>query len=370
MKKKKILFASSVHRFNDIRIYHKEILSLHNDYNIDLIATKSNSLRNDNLNIRIKLLPYPSNFYIRIYNNIKILFQGMKKQYEGFHFHDPELLIVAFILKIFKKKIIFDIHEDNLEVIKMRKWIPSFLKPILIKIFSYFEKLSVKKFDGVILAEDSYKKKFIQSKKIIIVRNYVKLLSKSIQRDSSNRNILYVGSITIQRGILDLIKSLRLLQQNNNSIGLFLIGNISEIDKSIIYDHINLLPHPKNVKIINFCDHDELKEYVKQSRVGVSPLRDNENYQNSIPTKILDYMNWGLPFVYSELKLSNKIFKKKSGGISYRLNDANDLFDKLFNVLFDDDLCKTLSIEGRNKIKEFSWESESKKLTNLYKKIF
>ena len=158
----------------------------------------------------------------------------------------------------------------------MRKWIPSFLKPILIKIFSYFEKLSVKKFDGVILAEDSYKKKFIQSKKIITVRNYVKLLSKSIQRDSSNRNILYVGSITIQRGILDLIKSLKLLQRNNNNIGLFLIGNISEIDKSIIYDHINLLPHPKNVKIINFCDHDELKEYVKQSRVGVSPLRDND----------------------------------------------------------------------------------------------
>ena len=252
----------------------------------------------------------------------------------------------------------------------MRKWIPSFLKPILIKIFSYFEELSVKKFDGVILAEDSYKKKFTQSKKIIIVRNYVKLLSKSIQRDSSNRNILYVGSITIERGILDLIKSLKLLQKKNNNIGLFLIGTISKIDKSIIYDHINFLPNPKNVKIIDFCNHDQLKQYVKKSKVGVSPLRDTENYRNSIPTKILDYMNWGLPFVYSELKLSKQIFKKKSGGISYRLNDANDLFEKLSKVLFDDNLCKILSTEGRNKIKEFSWESESKKLRNLYKKIF
>ena len=370
MKKKKILFASSVHRFNDVRIYHKEIFSLYNHYNIDLIATKSNFKANDNLNISIKLLPNPSNFFLRIYNNIQILLVGLRRQYDGFHFHDPELIIVAFILKIFKKKIIFDIHEDNLNVIKMRKWIPSFLKPVIIKLFSRLEKFAVKSFDGIILAEDSYKKKFFQSKKIITVRNYVKLLTNPIQTNFKNKNILYVGSITIERGILDLIKSLGLLQKKNKKIGLFLIGTISKIDKSIINNEISLLPYPENVEIINYCNYDELKKYVQKSKIGVSPLKNNENYQYSIPTKILDYMNWGLPYVFSELNLSKKLFKKKSGGISYELNDTYDLFKKLSKLLNDDQLCYKLSVDGRKKIKDFEWKTESKKLTNLYKKIF
>ena len=70
MKKKKILFASSVHRFNDIRIYHKEILSLHNDYNIDLIATKSNSLRNDNLTIESHLRQLNESDFLNLYKEI------------------------------------------------------------------------------------------------------------------------------------------------------------------------------------------------------------------------------------------------------------------------------------------------------------
>ena len=370
MKKKKILFASTIHRYDDIRIYYKEILSLYKDYDIDFIATGNYKKNVHSYNISIELLPIPSNLIKRIYNNFKIFFKALKGRYSGFHFHDPELILVGCIIKLFKIKIIYDIHEDNLNVIKIRKWIPFFLKPIISNIFNLIEKFAVKFFDGIILAEDSYKNNYIKSKKIVIVRNYVNLLSNHVDIDFNTRNILYVGSLTIERGILDIIKSMNLLQKNNIQTGLFLIGTISKSDEEIILKEINLLPNPNNVKLINYCNHNELIKYIKISKVGVSPLRDNENYQNSIPTKILDYMNWGLPYVYSELKLSKTIFKNNSGGLGYEINNINQLSEKLLILLNDKELCLKLRIQGRKRIKDFNWNNESKKLGNLYQKIF
>ena len=334
-----------------------------------MIATGNYKKNVHNYNISIELLPDPSNLTKRIHNNFLILFKALKGRYSGFHFHDPELILVGFIIKLFKTKIIYDIHEDNLNVIKIRKWIPFFLKPIISKIFYLIEKLAVKSFDGIILAEDSYKKNYIESEKIVIVRNYVNLLSNPVEIDFSTRNILYVGSLTIERGILDIIQSMNFLQKNNIQTGLFLIGTISQSDKKSILNEINILPNPNNVKLINYCNHNELRKYIKISKVGVSPLRYNENYQNSIPTKILDYMNWGLPYVYSELKLSKKIFKNNSGGIGYQINNINELSEKLLIVLNDIELCLKLRSEGRKRIKDFDWNNESTKLINLYQKI-
>ena len=47
-----------------------------------------------------------------------------------YHFHDPELMLFAFFLKLRHKKVVYDIHEDLTKQILIKNYIPSFFKKI------------------------------------------------------------------------------------------------------------------------------------------------------------------------------------------------------------------------------------------------
>jgi glycosyltransferase involved in cell wall biosynthesis len=93
------------------------------------------------------------------------------------------------------------------------------------------------------------------------------------------------------------------------------------------------------------------------------------NYARSIPTKILDYMNWGMPFVYSRLELTDELFGHGSGGIGYTPGNVDELAGAIRCLLTDPALHQGLRREAREKVNKFAWESEEAALFRLYDDI-
>ena len=366
--KPKILLASSLHRWNDVRIFHKEACSLAIKYDVTVMGVASESISNSG-EIRILTLPRPTSLLRRFLNGCKVLEESVSGGYAIFHFHDPELLWIGFVVKLFRIKVIYDVHEDTRAAAQIREWIPQLLRGILGGLVHVFELFGQWIFNGVILAEDSYFSNFPANNKTVAIRNFVRVDDSALHFRNQSKRILYAGSVTVARGIGDLLDAVAILQREDPEIGATIIGSGPANDKKELEELRSRLPDPASVEFIDYIDFGKLKKFAQDCHLAVVPLRRTKNYERSIPTKILDYMNWGLPFVYSRLPLTEELFGQHSGGVGFEPGDVKDLARHLRRLLTEKNLYDQLRNEGKSKVVQFDWSNEEKTLFKLYDRV-
>ena len=127
----KVIIFTSVHRWDDVRIFKKQAQSLAHHYDVELHAPADFKYYEER-GVKVYGLPEWKKRTDR-FKIFKILFKRLKaSNAEIFHFHDPELIILGVYLTIFlRKKVIYDVHEENPKVPYSRAWIPRLLKPII-----------------------------------------------------------------------------------------------------------------------------------------------------------------------------------------------------------------------------------------------
>ena len=367
----RILLASTIHRWNDVRIYHKEAKSLSSNYDVTVMGVgEPDDLKVISVNISVILMPLPKSILQRINNALRILAKGISPQFHLIHFHDPELIWVGLILRLFRKKVIYDVHEDINAAVKIRRWIPQLFKGTIGYFAHIVELLGQQFFNGLIVAEDSYLALFNKNKNIISVRNYVRIKPNPILIDPNSKRILYIGSVTIARGVGDLLKAISLLQNRDKDIGAAIIGHCPNSELKILQKLKQELPNPNAVEIIRFIDFEKIQLFVSSCKLAVVPIRREKNYEESIPTKILDYMNWGIPYVYSRLKLTEELFGIDSGGIGFDPGNVIQLKNAIHRLLTDFNLHEKLTRDCRKKVNSFNWEYEEVKLFEFYENFF
>ena len=223
---KKICFLTSVHSVFDIRIFHKEAKTLVGaDYDLTLIAQHTKDEVVDG--IKIVALPKSKNRLERFFKTDFLLFKKAFHQKANiYHFHDPELILFALALKLFTgAKIIYDVHEDVLLDILSKDWIHMIIRKLVAISFDRLQKLASRKFDYIITVGDYVKENF---KKINpntgTVKNFPFLDNFKIEKTNNIFNIIYVGGLTPERGISQIIKAMEYLPDNAK---LMLLGNFS-----------------------------------------------------------------------------------------------------------------------------------------------
>ena len=171
---KKVCILTTVHPALDVRIFHKEAKTLASaGYNVTLIAQHDKEEIVEG--IKIIPLPKPKN---RLERFLKLDYLLLKKAFEQkadiYHFHDPELVSIGILLKLFRKKVIYDVHEDYEAKMLNKDWIPRFLRKSIAIGFGAFEKLFSKIFDYIIVADNVIYPKFrhFLINKMVIVRNF------------------------------------------------------------------------------------------------------------------------------------------------------------------------------------------------------
>ena len=166
-KRTRLLLVSSIHRWNDVRIYHKEAKSLASQYDVTVIGVTSPGTAV--AGISVIRLPEPLTVQRRLMNACRILREGMFGGARVIHFHDPELIWVGLLMKLILKKVVYDVHEELRAVVQIRNWIPFPLKGVIGFLGHTMELFGEWLFDGVILAEDSYLENFPQNDKTVVV---------------------------------------------------------------------------------------------------------------------------------------------------------------------------------------------------------
>jgi len=370
--KTRILMASSVHRWNDGRIYYKEARSLAKFADVRLIAVRSPEASEvPDGRIAVDLLPAKGlrlgdrkSLILRLKRIGMVTKTVLHHRYDVFHFHDPELIPVGWLAKLRGKKVIYDMHEDAFHVLTRREWIPKPLALIVGIIIRGLEFLNLLIYDRFILAEKAYAKVFT-AKKCFTVLNFP-IIEETFEPVRRRRNeslrMVYVGSITNMRGAEDILRSIRDLRVSGRNITLDLYGNVAEENlQAMIMAGIE----EGWLKYHGWIPGDTILRAIRRCHVGLSPLRDHPGYRYIWPTKVLEYVAAGLAIVASSLPGTTRLLKDLGCAVFYPPGDVEAL-KKAILSLYQEDIRVSLAENGAPKLRQYSWASQEAALVSMY----
>lgn len=362
--KKKITHISTVHPAFDTRIFYKECCSLADEgYEVNLIVTHT---KNEIVNgVNIIALSEIKNRVIRIiFKPWLAMIKALKTNSSVFHFHDPELIPVGIFLRLLGKKVVYDVHEDVSAQIINKHWIPSWARFTISKVFSVIESMSSRFFTGIVAATPFIGNKFKRINKNTINVNNYPLLSESSTYEFSEKepySICYIGGITKERGIIDLINAIE-----NTKIKLYLAGSFSD---SSLEKEVKSLNGWKNVDYVGFLNRAQLKEILKKSMIGACLFHKIENHKHSLPNKIFEYWNSGVFVLASDIDYWKCLFKN-SQSIGFVDPTSHDIIrEKLENLFSNINYLYENGKKAKSDILEtYNWDFEFNKMLDFYKK--
>ena len=366
---KKIVNITSAHSRDDGRIFSKICKSLSRNYSVTLIcADGKGSVLKEKIFI-IDLGVFRNRFF-RFISFFKFYKKALKINGDIYHLHDPDLILLGLMLIAKGKKVIFDSHEDIVEEIKEKYYIPIIFRTFISIIYKVFEKFSLPKFDGIIAATPYIKNKLIKiNPNTIDVLNYP-TLNRTLSKIDKNKkvrrktfSICYIGAITKIRGIFILVRALNLLK---NKVTLNLVGDFSP--KSLV-EELKLV---KGWKYVNYLGYLEKEFFFNKfdNKIGIMPFLSTPNYKHAIPTKLFDYMINKIPVISSNLKYAETTLKKYQCGIIYKNDDYKSLAKKIDYLIENYSDAIRMGKNGYKAIiNDLNWKTEEKKLIIFYKSI-
>ena len=265
--KKKILHLSTVHNRYDTRIFYNMCQSLSSSFDVSLYVLdgKDNECIN---NISIKSLGTAQTKLRRlIMSFLYVPFKMLFTNFDLYHLHDPELYFCGIILRICKKNVIIDVHENYTEDLKNKNWIYPFFRKIILTLYKEISTLAFNFSNAVIAVTDEIGKSLDTN--FILVRNFPRenRIASSI-REKKVYDFCYVGSLSLRRG-LDVILDVSLKSKSN----LLLIGNFaSDIDEQYFVDNKH-----QYARHIGFVKPEEVTAHISQCSVGLHLIKDDLN---------------------------------------------------------------------------------------------
>lgn len=364
-----VCHITSVHKSNDVRILLKECSSLAaNNYNVSLVVANAKSEMINN----VKIIGVKSIVNSRIARIIKTVYNvyitAKNQKADIYHLHDPELLCIALFLKNKNNYVIFDAHEDLPRQILTKYWIPSFFRKAISILAEYFENFIVKRIDGVITATPFIRERFKKiNNNTVDINNYPILKELNLDLNISNsidNNIVYVGGITRERGIIELVKS---LSYCNSDTKLNLAGEFSPEN---LKDEVSAIEGWNKVNYYGFVNRTDIKKILSDSKIGIVTLYPTLNYLDSVPIKMFEYMACGLPIIVSNFPYWIELLKEENCAVFVNPVNEKEIAKAIDNLLSNKKLAEQMGQNGRRAVEEkYNWEKEEIKLVKFYKEI-
>ena len=369
MANKKICILSTVHPPFDVRIFHKEAVTLVKaGYEVLLIAPHDKEEIVDG--VRIINLKKPANRIARMTKTVWSAFwKALKTNADIYHFHDPELIPAGLLLRLFRCKVIYDIHEDYVTSIGQKKYLPVIIKKFLRAFIGWIEVFSSKAF-ALILAEKYYSERFPSGTQIL---NYPILDFEDTIENKQNKydkpNFIYTGVVSTDRGAYIHANVVNLMPEAEA----WLIGNCDKKLASELYAKVGVNSNRLHIEGVGyFVPHQIISEYYIRNKwtAGLALFPPTEHYEKKELTKFFEYMAAGIPIIASNFPTWKRVIEGAQCGLCVNPLDPKAIADAMRWIVEHPEEMERMRLNGRRAVEEkFNWDKESFKLLEFYQRV-
>jgi len=302
--------------------------------------------------------------------NLRLFFYILFQKCDAIHSNDLDTLLACrMVAKIKRKPLIYDSHEYFLGVPEIQE------RPKVKKVWTKIERSIFPKLKHVFTVNDSIAELYEKDYGIRpeVIRNIpnknslppVKTRQKLNLPEDKKIIILQGAGINIDRGAEELLEAIAIME---NTL-LLIVGTGDVIDKL----KARALKADLKDKVIftGRLPYNEMMQYTQVADVGVTLDKDtNINYKFSLPNKIFDYLNAGIPVLATNLPEIKKIITGYTVGLLIDNLQPDTIKKGLETIWKENERYLTLKVNAQKASNELNWENDASKLVNTYRNIF
>jgi glycosyltransferase involved in cell wall biosynthesis len=362
-----ICHLTSVHPYDDTRIYVKECSTLANaNYEIHLVAPNS---PNEVIGkIHLHSIPKIRNNRLKRMTKTawSIYRQALEINADVYHFHDPELIPIGLILKTKGKIVIYDVHEDVPRQILSKSYIPKNFRHLISRAVESLEKFACQHFDGIVAATPFIYERFLKVDSTAINVSNFPILNELYLPETSwkkkEKSVCYVGGIWDKRGIFQMVEAI-----GQTDAHLLLAGKFTHPEQR---QKAMEMSGWANVRELGLLNRKEVAQTLAKSMAGLVTLHPIVNYLDALPVKMFEYMCAGIPVIASDFPLWKQIVEENECGICVDPLNPKGIAEAIKWIINNPEKANLMGQNGRKVVQEkYNWENEGEKLCNFYREI-
>lgn len=284
------------------------------------------------------------------------------------HFHDPELLPWAVLLRLFGIKVLYDVHEDYPEVTAHNGNLPRLMQKIVPSVVRIVEWVCARLLNGIVVVTPTIAARFPPSK-TVMVRNFPLIKEFTVSQRPSMRSrpleIAYIGTITLKRNILGMMDAVALA--SNKEVRLRLAG-----DFTVAKEEAMARGHPgwNKVNFDGWLSREGIALLLNSVRAGLVVIKNIDHEMLTYPIKLFEYMAAGVPVISSDFPLWREIVEEAECGILVDPSNPQSIAESIDWLIKNPDEAQAMGERGRIAVQKMSnWDNEFNNLLKLYEKL-
>lgn len=367
---KKVCHMTSAHPAGDVRIFHKECVSLARaGYDVYLVQ-RGESGEEQGVHL-VGIGEIPPGRIARMTKGAKAVYEkALEVDADLYHFHDPELLPYALKLKKRGKKVVFDSHEMYTEQIRNKTYLPRWCAKLISAVYGGFERYVLRRIDGLVfpcLKNGAHP--FAGQCTRVITADNVPMLGELYDRydptvEKEPNSVVHVGSLTYPRGITHVVRAGGVAGCKVVLAGVFSPASYQA--------EVEGLEEYSCVEYLGKLDRAGVRNALQRSCVGMATLLNVGQYNqyDNLATKVYEYMSLGLPVVLTRSAYNESVMQRLRFGICVDPENVEEIAAAIRYLLDHPEEAREMGENGRRAVKEeFNWEVEAQKLFALYEDI-
>jgi glycosyltransferase involved in cell wall biosynthesis len=359
----RVVHVSSAHPWTDNRIHYRECHTLAvNGYDVTLVAVET-PVRGEEDDVRVVTLPRTKRIVRMTLGTLRAVRAALKTGAQVFHLHDPELIWAIALLRALGKVVVYDAHEDLPKQILDKDYLRGPIRRSAVAASRVLVFVAGRTATRVVAATEEIARRY-PSLKVRVVKNYPPVDPDEVVPECAERAsaAVYIGGLSEARGGRIMLEA---VMHPDWPVGWKLVvagsGNerlLASLSDPAVADRVSFLGQipPQAARLL-----------LREVRVGLVVLQDVPAYRFSLPTKMFEYFEAGLPVIASDFPLWRSIIEANDCGRLVDQTSPAAVAAAVAEYARDDGLCSRQGGNARRMaVEEYNWAREGRTLVDLY----
>lgn len=300
------------------------------------------------------------------------LHAALKTKANLYHYHDPELIGMGFVLRrLLGKKVVFDIHECVHRQLLSKHYLPRWAGWLIGWVYRGLERVLTLGQTKVVANAHQVQ----DYRDGILVQNYPLLETRVIPKErcfgeNGVPALVYLGNVSAIRGAFTYIELADQLQQRGYPFTMTLIGEHPQAFGEELQALIQARGLAECVTVTGRLDWYAAMQIVSRATIGLCLLEPVPNYTSCLATKILEYMMVGTPVLASNFDVWRPFVEGEGVGFMVDPTHLDEVVTTCERLLSDTTTLGDMSRRAQRVVAEkYNWKREFMKLLACYEKL-